>query len=378
MRRTWQAQIILAALAAMLSAGCGSLRGQMGSSTEIGDTEITRISARLYGAPTLCPGTSAAVIVKVELADGRTLVTEGPTGGTLPWDLFRVDIARGTFRNDGRITMDPDPRTTRGTPLNAVIYPKRTTPKAAHLVISPRYDCTFVADLSGDSGTEGTGGEPGTPGTPGEDSPDGRMYGKRGGNGGNGGNGADGAAGHPGQDALDAQITFATYAANDDGENLLAARVWAPQTGREQLFLIEPTRGRLVIRSTGGNGGRGGKGGDGGNGGLGGTGYPPGDGGRGGNGGSGGAGADGGNGGVVEVIIDPRAQRHANVLSIENDGGFGGEPGGAGVGGRGGETHEGGSRGASGGPGKLGPSTGKPGKDGPKPTWNQDDIPRVW
>lgn len=351
----------------------------MGNDQTLEGLEVTRLTLQLYGANSLCPGQKTPVIAKVRLKDGRELVTAGAGKGSLLWTEFIGEMDGGNFFPDGAVELHSDPRVTRNRPAGLLVYAKRRPELSATLSFEARYDCTFVVDTSGADGTNGTAGPTGGAGKSGVDRPGTTGDARPGESGTNGEDGGDGGAGTPGQNGADVEVWLALHATpSKSGGPLVQARVIVPATGAEQVHLVDPSRGKLVVKANGGRGGRGGRGGDGGKGGAGGTGKPPGDGGRGGNGGGGGDGAAGGSGGAIRVFVDPAAKAHVKLLDLENRGGGAGEGGAVGQGGKGGDAPEGGWRGADGNPGKRTGKHGKVGAPGPKPEVVHKAFGRVW
>lgn len=353
----------LLAMALTLS-GCTAMQKLVGMKTDLRDKPVSELRPSLSQSA-LCPGQVAALVVRVTLKDGQELVTEGAGGGKVTWDSFELDGV-GLRVEEGVVMMHPDPRVARkhGRLMLRVVGQPQVS---AELDVPARFDCAFVARFDGDSGRNGADGQTGRKGADGaneQSSPSVARPGGVGQVGGHGGNGDDGEAGRPGDEV---EVAVALVSGEPKEKPLLQVKVRGAHKPNEQLFLVDPTGGSVLISANGGAGGNGGNGGSGGAGGSGGTGAPPGNGGDGGNGGNGGNGGDGGDGGRVTLTVSPDAQRFMSLIKVENRGGAGGQPGHAGPGGSGGGAFSGAQSGRSGHSGQGGRRAGRAGRDGPPP-----------
>lgn len=370
--------VVLFAAFALSLGGCASIQKALGLKTDLKDKPVKKLEMDVVGAEALCPGGQAPIVVTAVLDDGKKLVSEGAGNGKVTWDNFKITAAGGAVDNRGVFAMSADPRATRKKGAKIVVQSVHHPNKQAEATVTPRYDCSYTANFSGQPGRDGADGRMGSNGTSGKSNQSSGSYAEPGGNGQDGQDGGDGADGEPGQDADDVEVRVALAQGAEGEKPLLKVVAKSLTSNHTEIFLIDPEGGALTVLANGGRGGSGGNGGNGGSGGSGGTGAPAGNGGNGGDGGDGGNGASGGNGGHITLIVDPAAKTYLTAINLENHAGPGGNPGTQGYGGSGGNHYSGGQQGQRGEDGRSGTRAGRPGKDGPQPEVVIREVAQVW
>lgn len=179
-----------------------------------------------------------------------------------------------------------------------------------------RCEGAVVVTFQGSRGRRGQDGQPGLNGPSGASGSKDLKHPRVGGAGGDGRRGSDGDRGGVGGDGP--AVTVAVRL-QEDAPTLLRVRVEAE--GETKLYLVDPQRASLTVRSVGGPGGWGGRGGRGGRGGEGGLGSPSGRRGLDGQNGRDGGFGPSGHGGVITLRVDPSAKPFLSALKVEAPGG---------------------------------------------------------
>ncbi|MED5370734.1 MAG: hypothetical protein VX899_06960 [Myxococcota bacterium] len=308
------------------------------------------------GTIALCPGENAAFKVNARMRNGQRKTTTGRGRNKLPWKHLRVELD-GVPQPAGRLLMPQDPHTSWKRPLELKVWLDDRPKVSWEGQVVARYDCAYYLDLRGAPGMRGDSDMS----ISAEDGEDGRdRGGERGGPGRRGQDGRHGA--HGGHAGYGANATVSLTQGEGKTAGLLEARVaYTMGSTKDTLYyLLDPNNGSLWVDVSGGVGGAGEDGQDGGDGGDGGDGTPSGPGGQGGDGGDGGSGGDGGVGGSLELLVDAGAERYADRITLQADGGP------AGPGGAGGDAGDGGDGSPEGEPGREGRrgNSGRPGRPG--------------
>ena len=299
-------------------------------------------SVRVAGASeglALCPGQHTPITVRARTTKGQVRTTDGRGRSGLRWDEVVVRLNGQNFEQ-GSVWLPAHPNDSMGQTFTLEVFLKDRPEVASTTTVTPRYDCSFVADFSG---------------RPGEDGRDDRFFERT------GWDGVDGGHGQPGGSAT----AYAVAVEGADGRTLLQVRVSGKRNGedrRDLFFLVDPAGGQLTVDVRGGVGGAGEAGHEGDDGDDGperddGT-QDRGDDGE--HGGDGGDGGDGGPGGSGFVVLDAGAQKYAGHIVVDSRGGDGGLAGDGGDGGDGGDPD-----GDWGDDGRAG-RDGRQGQDGPE------------
>jgi len=299
-------------------AGCTSVQVALGLKMRLNDVPVTGLSATLHPGPALAPGQSAQLIIVANAADAGRYVTVGAGQGNVLFDSFAFAATAVRVDGDGNVILSADPRDSQGQTPHLRVRANGHPEVVADLDIPVRYDADFTATFAGApgrSGFDGLGGTDGIDGFPGSID---LNHPSPGGNGTDGGDGHDGDAGGPGAPGEDVQGWITLLPGPPE---LLQVRV--ASSAREQLFLVDPAGGRLLIDASGGAGGRGGSGGTGGRGGAGGSGSPNGTAGRDGRRGMDGSNGAGGAAGKIALTIDPLALPYYDRFLLVNSDGDG-------------------------------------------------------
>ena len=298
--------------------GCTSLELLLGMRIRLDKIPVTRLSAALAGADGLAPGKSAGLIVTATATDGTPYVTEGAGHGKVLFDSFEYDPTLVTVSPHGLVSLPADPRLSEGKLPHLRIAVKGRPGVTADIDIPVRYDAEFDARFVGRAGSAGFYGTTGFNGSYGMAGSTDANNPSPGGNGSDGTSGGDGSDGGPGAAGPPVSVWLTRSAGPG---RLIQARVIGD--GPEQLFLIDPDRGSLVVESNGGAGGAAGRGGRGGTGGAGGSGTPAGFSGTNGRDGSDGRPGRGVPAGTIEVTVDPSAEGFLARLRLSNRSGDG-------------------------------------------------------
>jgi hypothetical protein len=310
----WAAWLAIGSLLAL--GGCTAVKVKLGMRVYLAKTDVSSMQAKLPNGPAIAPGENSPLVVQFTQPDGKILMTEGQGKGKVLWSDLTVTPTVVTANKKGVLTLAHDPRSSDGKTAHVVITVPSHPDLHADLDIPITYDYNFVSNFSGAAGADGINGLDGTAGSsgsmgstdPNNPSP-----------GGDGGNGTDGSNGGDGADGGNAPPVQIRVTLRPGAHPLLQASVSA--SGKQRLYLVDPTGGALTVRADGGPGGSGGRGGRGGAGGSGGSGTP--------NGNSGMAGSDGrngfdgspGRGGSITVTYDPQTKPYLSAIHLENKGG---------------------------------------------------------
>lgn len=309
----------LCLVAALLNlGGCGSIEVALGLRMRLDKVAVTSVSAALSPDPGLAPGQSGRLILVATTADGKQLATAGAGHGKVLLDSYTLSGTVVRVSKKGKVSLSADPRASEGLTPHVHALVNGHPGVVADLDIPVRYDVAFTGHFSGQNGADGRNGfdgQAGSSGSNGSMDPNSPSAGGNGGDGSDGENGTDGDAGQPGP-LVQVWITL-----RSGPQPLLQVRAAIP--GKEQLFLVDPHGGSLLIDANGGAGGSGGRGGSGGMGGSGGIGTPNGSSGR--SGQSGRRGWDGAAGaaGKIQVFVDPAAQLYLDHFQFVNKSGNG-------------------------------------------------------
>jgi hypothetical protein len=308
------AALTLAVSAALISGACASVR--------LAELPVATVEASLEKPEGLLPGESSRLIAVVTTTDGREFATRGKGRPRASWKNFDLESELLPVGTDGTFRMPDDPRQTEGRSPRVRIAVKGHPHVSTEVAVPIRYDGRFVSDFSGWNGGDGPSGLSGSSGSSGSTGSIDPAHPSAGGDGGDGGDGGSGWNGGAGGNGEDVRVWMAL---REGPTPLLQVRVAG--TMREDLFLVDPRGGTLLVRTDGGHGGRGGPGGKGGKGGSGGMGSPSGKNGRDGRDGHPGRDGPGGTGGAVTVYVDPRAEPYLDALQISNGAGWRGRAG---------------------------------------------------
>jgi hypothetical protein len=280
-----------------------------------GRDAVTRIEASLPAGPRLLPGGKSPLVIVATTATGERLITKGAGGGRVSWDSFDIKASSATVSHGGVVQIPSNPRETDRTPPRIRITAKGRSDLAAELDVPLRYDGRFVADFSGAAGMSGRDGSDGVAGTSGVSASITSRDRQPGGDGGDGGDGSDGGSGGNGGDGRSVQVWVRLR--EGSSPPLLQVRALGDDD-YEQIFLVDPVGGSLLVKSDGAPGGQGGRGGHGGSGGQGGLGTPAGRSGRSGRNGSRGSDGWDGTGGSITVHVDPSAKPFVGAIRFSN------------------------------------------------------------
>jgi hypothetical protein len=257
---------------------------------------------------------------------GQHLSTKGYLKGKVRWNQLDIDVTGGRIKK-GMLYIDSATKAIDQQKLKFdVFYKKKNIRKT--LFLEMKYDGLQVAEYKPRQGKAGK-------------SRGSRFIGKiwfivlSGKTGKNGSKGADGP-----------HLKVLLEMRKIDVSDVLVATVINKETKQQGVFMIDPSKGHLLISADGGKGGDGGDGGDG----VDDKNSPS-------SGGNGGDGARGGNGGSIEVVVNDIVRPYLHCLRFSTNGGAGGE---GGTGGEGGMDDNGnraskGSSGSSGVAGMKGP-----------------------
>jgi hypothetical protein len=304
-------------MAALGLSGCSRLQVGLGLRVNLAKLPVTTMEASLPNGSAIAPGEKSPLVVTLNQADGKVLVTAGKGKGKVQWKDLAVVATVVSVNKKGVLTLAHDPRVSEGKTGHVTVTVPSHPGMVAELDIPLRYDYRFVAAYAGASGSSGTNGLSGTDGisgSPGSMDPDNPSAG---GDGTAGGNGTDGGDGSDGGNGPAVQVMVAL---RPGSQPLLEFGVMAAGH-KERFYLVNPQGGSLTVKSDGGSGGSGGKGGSAGRGGSGGMGTPSGNSGS--DGLSGRDGSDGrsGNGGSVSVTYDPSVAPYLAEIHVSNPGG---------------------------------------------------------
>ena len=309
--------LVFLALTSLLAlSGCTVVKVKLGLRVYLAKTQVTSMQVKLPNGPAIAPGEKSALVATFTQPDGKILLTEGKGKGKVLWSDLTVTPTVVTANNKGVLTLAHDPRVSDGKTAHVTITVPSHPDLHADLDIPITYDYNFVSNFSGAKGSDGLNGTDGMSGTSGSMGSTDPNNPSPGGNGGNGTNGGDGGDGGNGGNAPPVQVRVTVRPGTHP---LLQASVTA--SGKQRLYLVDPTGGALTVKADGGPGGSGGRGGRGGQAGSGGIGIP--------NGSSGNAGSDGrngfdgspGRGGSITVTYDPQVKPYLNAIHLSNQGG---------------------------------------------------------
>jgi hypothetical protein len=310
-------RLAVVAFSVLALSGCTSIQLALGLRMRLTDVPVSAVTVTQFKGPGIAPGKSSRLVAVATTTEGKELVTEGAGRGKVLWDSFDIETSVVQMNRKGRVTLPADPRISEGLTPHLRMTVKGHPDVTAELDIPVRYDAHFTADYSGAPGADGAKGSDGNAGydgAPGSTDPKDPKPGGSGGDGESGGNGENGQPGEAGEH-VDVWVTRK----ETNGRSLLQVKVAGSS---EQLFLVDPNGGSLVVKADGGAGGAGGAGGQGGRGGSGGAGNPSGC-----DGNSGWAG-EGGAAGTIAVTVDPQAKPFLSALSFlnRNASGYAGPP----------------------------------------------------
>lgn len=263
---------------------------------------------------------------EIVTGEGKHLSTKGYLKGKVPWRHLDIDVTGGQIKK-GLLYIDSSNKAIENRKLKFdIFYKKKNIRKTVFLDM--KYDGTQFAIYKPKQAKAGK-------------SRGGRIIGKiffitlPGKDGKKGAKGADGP-----------NLKVLLEVKKIDVSDILIATVINKDTKHTGTFMIDPSKGQVLISAEGGNGGNGGDGGPG----VDSKCCPS-------SGGTGGDGGDGGNGGTIEVVVTDAVRPFLHCLNFSTKGGSGGQ---GGDGGEGGEDEDGGERGSKGSPG----NSGKSGNDG--------------
>jgi hypothetical protein len=271
------------------STGCIALSKAFGWAVDLEGKQVASIEA-LPLSP-LCPGSTSQLAVKVTLADGGVLYTQGKGGGKLLWESFQFSSRHAWVSDEGVISLSENPRMYWLEPPMVRIEARDHPGQFADVLVPVTYRCAFVADFSGKHGSDGSSGS------------DAETSGRA---------GDSGSNGQDGQNGRNLVVRISTTTQLEE-RPLLQVHAQVRGESNHRFVLIDPDGGSLVITARGGNGGHGGHGGNGGP-----------EGGRAGYAGSGGS---GGAGGKLLVEVDPSAQPYLSLIQFDVQGGAPGSQG---------------------------------------------------
>jgi hypothetical protein len=304
-------------LASVLAlSGCTGVKVRLGWKVYLDKIPITSMDAKLAGGPGIAPGENLPLVVAFTGADGKILVTEGKGHGKVLWKDLTVMTTVATANKKGSVSLSRDPRISDGKMVHVTITVPSHPDMRAEFDSPVEYDRPFSSNLSGSSGYSGTDGSSGMDGSSGSSGSFDPDHPSAGGDGSDGSSGSDGGNGGPGGDGPPVQVRVTLR----PGIHPLL-QVGVSAAGHEDLFLVDPHGGFLVVQSDGGSGGSGGKGGSGGRGGSGGIGSPSGRSGRDGSSGHDGSSGSSGKGGSITVTYDPQAKPFLGAIHLSNPGG---------------------------------------------------------
>ena len=306
----------LAMTSLLALSACTSVKVKLGMRVYLAKIPVTSMQASLPKGPAIAPGEKSPLQVQFTQPDGKVLVTEGQAKGKVLWSDLTVAPTVVTADKKGNVTLPKDPRVSDGKTAHVTITVPSHPDLRAEFDIPVTYDYTFIANFSGSAGSSGMSGSDGMAGSSGSTGSIDPNNPSPGGNGGNGTDGSNGGDGGHGGDTPPVQVRVAFRSGTHP---LLQISVLA--TGKQRLYLVDPSGGSLTVKADGGPGGSGGRGGRGGPGGSGGIGTP--------NGSSGSAGSDGrngfdgspGRGGSITVTYDPQAKPFLVAIHLSNQGG---------------------------------------------------------
>jgi len=217
---------------------------------------VTSVKAMQPEGPGIAPGASSPIAVVATTKDGKEYVTKGRGMNGVPWSDYSIEANVVKLDGKGNVTLPSDPRESQGRLPHLRITGVGHPDIHADLDIPVRYDWNFQADFSGQDGFRGSDGRDGLSGSDGSSGSTDLEHPSSGGNGSDGGDGSNGDDGGTGGHGSDVHIWVAL---KNDGTPLLQVKVAG--AGREQLFLVNPQGGSLLVKSNGGDGGPGGHGG---------------------------------------------------------------------------------------------------------------------
>jgi hypothetical protein len=298
--------------------GCGSIEVALGLRMRLDKIPVSAVTAALSPDPGLAPGQSGRLILVASTDDGKSYVTAGAGHGKVLFDSYSLTSTVAQVSKKGKVSLSADPRMSEGLSPHVHVTVIGHPEVVADLDVPVRYDVAFAGHFPGRAGLDGRNGLDGMAGSSGSSGSSDPNNPSAGGSGGNGGDGENGTDGDPGQPGQSVQVWITLRAGS---QPLLQVR--AASKALQQLFLVDPKGGSLLIDANGGAGGSGGRGGRGGPGGNGGSGSPPGF--------SGSSGQDGHNGwdgapgaaGKIQVSIDPSAQPYLDHFTFANKTGNG-------------------------------------------------------
>lgn len=302
-------------IAALALGGCDALGVALGQRLRLTDIPIRSLTVSLSPHSGLSPGAEGQLVVVATAVDGRQLVTVGTDGGKVLFDSFAIKASLVSVNGRGVVSLPSDPRVSEGRTPHVRVRVAGQPEVVGDLDIPVRHDVRFVARFMGKFGTHGNDGLDGPRGTDGVRGSLDPSNPSPGGNAANGGDGGDGERGGDGGPGPTVRVWIGM--APTEPPRL---RVRVVGDDQEQLFLVDPRGGSLLVESNGGPGGWGGQGGRGGSGGSGGEGIP--------NGMSGASGRDGLHGGAgfaglagkIVVSVDPLARPYLDRFHFSGQG----------------------------------------------------------
>jgi hypothetical protein len=319
----------------------------------IGNRSYSSLEIKYPETPNIALGQKIPIGIVAMTDKGKEFKTPGFLAPgllkTAEWADFTIAVTGGTF-SEGAVTISSNLSEIKNYEVKITASSVKNPEVKTELIIKLNFKGTTVAAFDGVYGKGGRQGAMGAKGPNAVTSSDQAGAAGMGGPGGQGGNGG------PGQNIeVYAKLQFDARL----NKEMLYVLVKSKTSGQQQLFLVDPDGGKIIVTANGGEGGSGGYGGQGGAGGddtyrTSST--------NGGQGGSGGNGGNGGDGGTIVAFMDPGTDKlGADVIKFSNEGGVSGQSGPGGSGGFKGYYPNAtngpqGTQGASGNPGTKGPA----------------------
>jgi hypothetical protein len=369
---------------------------------------VKKIELVVPPADSVYPGSVFSFGVIAKTRTKKELKTRGLLNGFVNWNSYLVKVDGGYFE-DGKITVNADPRRTDGN-LKITVTPFEFPDLKQELIVPISYRKKFIANCKGHNGSGGFNGLSGDElkllDTLKKHNPS-EPY-----------TGQAGTDGERGADGCVADVFVKSEIVS--GKKMMNVLVINHCNNEHLVYRIDPDGGSLFVDVSGGDGGNGGNGGDGGRGidGIGasylgdnvqpltplpdsmddprfyhynGSYYfldlktdpskdPSGNGGDGGIGGNGGNGGYGGNGGVAVIHLDSSAVQWKDKIIVNNNGGKPGIPGRGGWAGKGGRHAYGMMSKHDGDNGYIGAVgiKGKKGEKGSPAEWRIETVKMAW
>src|SRR5258708_1362003 len=160
---------IVALAAAIVLAGCTSLKIKMGMRMNVATLPATSMDVRLAKSQGVAPGQKKPLVVTFKAADGRVWLTEGAGSGPIMWQDLTVTSTVVSVSGSGEVSLPRDPRLSDGKTGHVVVTVASHADLRAETDIPLRYDLKYYADFSGGKGFDGTAGISGTDGMRGTD-----------------------------------------------------------------------------------------------------------------------------------------------------------------------------------------------------------------